>query len=270
MISYMGDDTIIPFVWVKAYEGGIGEKANDLDVDYYALDPVFGIDDIRLNPHFMYIKSNDASSWSETINSEALDLYLMGFSVDYTAENYSAWFTGIYESGTIEQVDGDDLGVAANLVAVGGSLNLDAMSIHAQTFYATGDEDPTDGSANDYYIPKGQVYYWAEIMGQGRINKGVSAGSPGAQVSNITAMNAGVDFHLDKLGLGMDIWTACLLEEDANGETNLGTEIDLYFSFQVLNDLKLEFIAAYLFAGKATGGGDENPIEIGTIMSIQY
>jgi len=279
IVRYVGNDMIIPFIWIKAYEGGMGEDANDYDFDYYGIDPSFTMGDIKLNPFFMYAKSEDASAWSATNSNEAVDVYFLGLSVDYAAEMFSAWFTGIYEGGTVTATDdatvwgdnaGEDLDVAASLVAAGGSFNLDALSIHAQAFYATGDDDTEDTDLNDYYVPKGRSYYWAEIMGYGLIDNSVSAGSPGDQVSNIMAFNVGVDVPLDKLTLTVDIWNASLVEDDANGDSDLGTEIDVLAAYQLLDDLKLQVVAAYLSAGDATGGGDENPTEVGAQFSLSF
>jgi len=41
-------------------------------------------------------------------------------------------------------------------------------------------------------------------------------------------------------------------------------------SYQVLDDLKLKVVAAYLSAGDATGGGDEDPIEVGAVLSLSF
>ena len=270
IVRYMGDDMIIPFIWIKAYEGGVGDDANDFDVDYYALDPLFIMGDININPHLMYIKSEDASAWSSTNNNEEVGVYLLGVSVDYAADNFSAWFTGLYEGGSADVVAGEDLDVAAGLVAAGGAYNMDSLSIHGQAFYATGDDDPTDDEANDFYVPNGQSYYWAEIMGYGTIDQAVSAGSPGDQISNIIAFNVGVDIPFDKLTLTVDIWNAQLVEDNAAGDTALGTEIDVAATYQVLDDLKLKVVAAYLAADDATGGGDEDPIEVGAVLSLSF
>ena len=268
IVRYVADDMVIPFIWIKAYEGGTGDEANDFDVDYYALDPVFSMGDLKINPHFLYAMSADGSAWSSTNANEAIGVYYLGVSVDYAADMFSAWFTGIYEAGTVDLTSGDSLDVAANLVALGGSFNLDALSIHAQAFYATGDDDSGDGDANDFYVPKGASYYWAEIMGYGSVDQAVSNGSSGDQITNITALNVGVDVPMDKLSLTVDIWNANLIEENDDGDTELGTEIDLAASYQLLDDLKLTVVAAYLSAGDATG--DENPTEVGAILSLSF
>ena len=270
IVRYVGDDMVIPFIWVKAYEGGTGDEANDFDVDYYGVDPVFNMGDLRINPHVLFVSSTDASAWSSTNANEEVSVYYLGVSVDYATDMFSAWFTGVYEAGTVDLTTGDDLDVAASLAAVGGSFNMDALSIHAQAFYASGDDDSDDGDANDFYFPKGASYYWAEIMGYGSIDQAVSAGSPADQITNITAFNIGVDVPFDKLSLTVDIWNANLVEDNAAGDNELGTEIDVAASYQLLDDLKLKVVAAYLSAGDATGGGDENPTELGAILSLSF
>jgi hypothetical protein len=271
VVRYLGDDMTIPFIWIKPYEGGTGDEFNDFDVDYFGVDPTFSMGDIKLNPFFMYVKSEDAQNWGSTTDNEGVDVYYLGLSVDYSADMFSAWFTGIYEGGTVDQISTDEeLNISATLAAVGGTFNMDAVSIHAQAFYATGDDDANDDEGTDFFVPKGQSYYWAEIMGYGLIDQDVSAGAPGDQIGNIMAVNVGVDIPLDKLSLTVDIWNANLVEDNAAGDADLGTELDVAASYQLLDDLKLQVVAAYLSAGDATGGGDENPTEVGAQISLSF
>ena len=121
-----------------------------------------------------------------------------------------------------------------------------------------------------FFVPAGQSYYWAEIMGMGVFDDKASAGSPGDAISNIIAFNVGVDFPMDKLTLSLDLWYAELAEDNAAGDTELGTEIDVAASYQLLEDLSLKVVAAYLSAGDATGGGDEDPVEVGAKLSLKF
>ena len=271
VVTYMGDDMEIPFFWIKAYEGYNDPTDpdlydNDFDVDYYGVDPTFSMGDIQLNPVLMYITSADAQNWAKTADYEALNLYYLGVNLDYAADIFSVWFTGIYQSGTLEELaSGDDVNVAAFLAAVGGVYNMDAFSVHAQAFYASGDDD-----ANTFMIPKGQSYYWAEIMGYGLIDEAVSDSAPGDQISNIMAFNVGVTVPLGKLTLMADLWNASLADDNASGDKDLGTEIDLAASYPLKENVKLQAVAAYLLAGDATGGGDENPTEVGVRLSLSF
>ncbi len=271
VVTYRADEMVIPFFWVKAYEGGPGDDANDFDVDYYGFDPTFSLGDIELNPFLMYIMSADAQAWASTADYEKLDIYYLGVSLDYAADMFSLWFTGIFEAGKKDEIaSGDEVTVAASLAAIGGSFNLDALSVHAEAIYASGDDDEGDNDATAFFVPKGQSYYWAEIMGYGLIDEDVSAGAPADQISNLMAFNVGVNVPLGKLSLMADIWYASLAEDNASGDKDLGTEIDLAAAYEIKENLKLQAVAAYLFAGDATGGGDENPTEVGAQISFSF
>ncbi|MBT8349680.1 MAG: hypothetical protein KJO26_00360, partial [Deltaproteobacteria bacterium] len=271
VVTYMHEDMNIPLFWVKAYEGGTGDDANDFDVDYYGVNPTFTLGDIQLNPVLIYIKSKDAQNWGSTVDFEALELYFLGVSLDYSQDMFSLWFTGIYEGGKKDELaSGDEQDVAASLAALGGSFDMDMLSVHAQTFYASGDDDADDNDATDFFVPKGQSYYWSEIMGYGLIDEVVSSGSPADAITNIMVFNIGVTVPLGKLALMFDIWNANLVEDNAAGDRALGTEFDLAASYQMKENLKLQAVAAYLAAGDATGGGDEDPMAVGAQISLSF
>jgi len=285
IVRLVTDDMVIPFVWMKVFEGGYGEDANDLDLDYYGVDPSFNMGDMKLNPFILLATSagggevnadNEWTGYGNGVGWDALSVYYLGVNVDYNADMFSAWLTGIYSAGSVDVADDyqaaygtDSFDVAAYLFAFGGAVNLDAVSVHGQLFYATGDDDDlSDDEASNFFVPAGQSYYWAEIMGFGSFDDQVSNGSPGDAISNVMAFNVGVDLPMDKLTLSVDLWNASLLEEDANGDTALGTEIDVAASYQLLDDLKMKVVAAYLAAGDATG--DENPTELGAVLSLSF
>ncbi len=110
-------------------------------------------------------------------------------------------------------------------------------------------------------------------MGYGTFDWDVSANSPADHITNILAANLGVSFQaMDKLTLGADVWYAKLAEEDSNGEDVLGTEVDLSASYELVENLSLDVVAAYLFAGDATycGDDDANPYELGAMLSLSF
>ena len=278
---------VIPVIWIKAYEGGYGDDANDMDFDYYGIDPFFTVGEFQLNPFFMYMYSkgggevdglNGWTGWDDVTGLDEVNVYYLGLNVDYNADMFSAWLSAIYSGGEIDVADQyqallgtDNFDVEAYLVAAGGTVNFDSLSVHGQAFYATGDDDGLDDDeAAAFFVPAGQSYYWAEIMGLGVFDDQVSAGSPGDAISNIIAFNVGVDFPMDKLTLSLDLWYAELAEDNAAGDTELGTEIDVAASYQLLEDLSLKVVAAYLSAGDATGGGDEDPVEVGAKLSLKF
>lgn len=274
--TYKGEGFELPIIWIKPYEGGMGKDANDQDVDYYALKPRFNLSDtMTLTPVLLYVTSEDASAWHP--GNEKTSVYFVAFDLDMSFDRLSLWFTGIYESGDVDMTAAAQavagtpasIDIAATLLALGATFNMGALDIHGQLFTATGDTDLTDADAEAFYVPGGQSYYWAEIMGMGTFDNQASHGSPGNAISNIMAANIGIGSKVtDNLKLTADLWYAVLVEEDAAGNDDLGTEFDLKLTYKLLDNMNLDLVAAYLSAGDSTG--DEDPLEIGTRLSFSF
>jgi hypothetical protein len=173
---------------------------------------------------------------------------------------------------------GDDVDIAAFLVALGGGATFGMFETHGEIFYATGD-DETDDEHKDFTVPAGQSYYWAEIMGYGTFDDQVSNGSPADQISDILAIGIGGSVSpMEKLTLGLDIWYAQLAEDKQDGadvDNDLGTEVDFTVKYGLMEDLDLKVVAAYLFAGEGTdptADNDDtvNPFELGAQISLSF
>jgi hypothetical protein len=249
-------DISVPFYWIKINEGGIGPDKNDDDRDAFVIAPVFKAGAMEVNPFVMYVAQ------------ESTDLagYNVGLNLDAALDNVSAWFTGIYQGGDVN----DDVSFKSYLVALGGGVNAGGLDIHGQMFYASGDDNDADDDHEAFAdLTGGQSYYWAEIMGYGVFDEQVSSNSCADKISDIMAFNIGASMSpVEKLTVGADIWYAMLAEDDAAGEDYLGTELDLTASYKVIDNLTLDVVAAYLFAGDATG--EEDPMELGAQLSLSF
>jgi hypothetical protein len=301
VVTYEGEAVSIPIYWMRAYEGGNDDMTQD--ADYFAIDPTFTLADmLDVNPYFMYIHSDNGSDFfsdaevgerlfpedpavAAFFNSviDDVDLYYVGLDLDAKLDFGTLWFTGIYQGGELE-----DLDVSAYLAAVGGTFDLGPANIHAEGFYASGDagRDPDDDSdLNTYFVPEGQSYYWAEIMGLGEFDARTangftqSAGSPGDAIGNIWAVNlGGTVMPTEKLSCTLDLWYAQLVEENAFDEDELGFEVDLKLNYKLMENLDLMVVGAYLFADDATinptaTGEDTNeddPWEVGTALTLKF
>jgi len=286
VVSFNGGGVSIPLIWMKPYEGGMGQDANDLDVDYYGISPVINIgENISINPFGLLAFSNDASAWGKTasingIATDELSLWYAGLNFDAKFDMFSLWATGIYQGGDVDLVNNTSVDFAAWLAAVGFDMDMNWGGVHGQFFYATG-EDSTEEDWEKFWVPAGQSYYWAEIMGLGKLGDvsfaQVSRNAPGDQIGNIMAGNFGVTVKpADKLKITLDAWYAALAEDiNVNGsdENYLGTEIDLVFTYELVKGLNLDIIGAYLFAGEVTTMDDvdeADPYEIGTRLSLSF
>lgn len=252
------------FMFAKVDETGanIGD-----DTAFYSLMHTIATDTFSITPELTYVDTPDSSY-----------AYFLALNADVNLGAASVWTSLIYEGGEEDATDRD---ISAYLVALGGSFGVsDALSIHGQAFYASGDDNATDddiegfGTINNAgdFMP-GNSYYWSEIMGFGTFDDVGSANAPEDNISNITAFNLGTTFNAsEKLALTADLWYAMLAEDNAAGEDTLGTEVDLKATYQLIDGLKLDVIAAYLFADDATykGADDEDPYEFGAQLTLSF
>jgi len=291
-LRFKNDMLTLPFRWFRGYEGSPGNGRNKYDADILSFNPVFTVaESWMIKPMFVYVYSKDASEalaqGKASIENpggflddgQNMKIYYLGASVDGTIGPAGLWFTGIYQGGTVEDVPGaggDDIDISAYLLAGGGSVALGPANIHTQAFYASGDgaSDP-DGDIDSFLGTSGQSYYWSEIMGYGIMDQQASAGSPNEKISNVWAANIGASIKpFDKLTITGDLWYAEKVQDDPiTDETELGTEVDLVITYQLVEGMKVDLIGAYLFAGDATstdGNNDEDPYEIGSRFSISF
>lgn len=276
IVSYDMKDVKIPVIWIKANEGGpginaAGDKLNDEDIDVYALSPEIKVGKaVMINPLFAYQKQESTNS----------DIYNFGLNADYKADKFGAWFTGIYQNGTILSGTAD-VDLASYLVAAGADYTIDKLNLNAQGFFASGDDDATDDEVNAYCgfanaggkTLAGQDYHWAEIMGGGIFDSNVSNGIANYGyngITNITAVKIGASYKaMDKLTVYGDVWYAMLSEVATGQDDELGTEIDLRARYMLFENLALDVVGAYLVAGDATNK-DDNPYEIGTQLELKF
>ncbi|MDM8554942.1 hypothetical protein QUF75_09455 [Desulfococcaceae bacterium HSG7] len=277
-------NTTLPLMYVKKYEGGFGKDAGDADVDMFAVAPAIKLGDaFTLKPTLAYVASSDLSSYDGDRNKFGLaadageielDLWALSLGFDGSAGPVSFGLMGIYEFGSIDVNNaGDD--ISAWLWAVNASFNVtDTANVHFETFYGSGDGDDDD-DWEAFVNPKGASYYWSEIMGYGTFDANASNGSPGDQITNIWAINLGSGVTVaEKLKLAFDVWYARLAGDDVFDNTyeddsdSLGTEVDFKATYPLIDNLNLDFVAAYLFADDATGS--EDPWEMGTRLSLSF
>jgi hypothetical protein len=296
IINYKGEMFEVPFLWIHAFEGDNFNSAvldeNDKDADYYGIFPKFKVGDMfSLNPYFLYIYSKDASGWSRLAaadpalqgNIDDYKAWYLGIDADADFGPGSAWLTFIYQGGDVgfKETSGN-LDFGGWLGAIGGAFDIGIWDIHGQGFYATGDKDKNDTDLEAFFIPAGQSYYWSEIMGLGIFDNQASNNAPGDKITNVWALNLGTTVKpMDKLKVTLDAWYAQLVEDILVGdnlanlseENELGFELDLVVTYEVIQNLNLDLVGAYLWAGDATtekAPSDANPWELGARLSLAF
>jgi hypothetical protein len=303
------DNFVLAGSWLKNFEGGEGDGENE-DLDTYTLTGAFWFNEnISLKPSLSYAYTDELNAGlapallagASPITALFLspenhgDAYLLSYGADFdmTFEKWGMWVTAYGQVGEVEDanfdLDGDgttdeteDLDIEAFLVAAGGNVSfgevgfLGDFGLHGETFYASGDDDPTDDDIEGVISPFGS-YYWSEIMGFGIFDNTASANSPADKITNIWAVNLGVDMKpMDKLKIAVDWWYAELVEDDQTlvEEDVLGHEVDLRITYELVEGLNLDVVGAYLFADDATAAAvrdnEEDPYEFGAQLSLSF
>ena len=244
--------------------------------DVYYLSPSINMGRLSVNPYFIYQIKTDGET---ALNNEQRTLlpptsmektlpentYFLGVDLDARINMASAWFTGIYEKGT-------DTGKSrrAYLFAAGGGVDMGHTGLHGQALYAVGKD--TDDADNSFFSgTQYGSYDWSTILG------GSTMATPSADpLSNIMALNFGASHKpVNNVTVKADIWYALLAEPGMDDSTrkkkpdNLGTEIDVTISYEVIDGLNLDVMAAYLITGDAMAN-EENPVELGTRLSLDF
>ncbi len=303
------DNFVLAGSWLKNFEGGEGDGENE-DLDTYTVTGAFWFNEN------ISIKPSVSTAYSDELNGAVLanllkvgdyddgqafpafdftedygQAYLVTYGVDFdmTFDKWGLWLTAFGQTGEVEDViftDGsdDDVDVEAYLFAIGGNVGfgevgfLGDFGLHGEFFYASGDDDLDDDDYEAVVNPFGS-YYWSEIMGFGIFDNRQSAGSPDDNISNIMAFNLGVDMKpMDKLKIAVDLWYAELVEDEQrlNEEDELGTELDLLITYELVEGLNLDIVGAYLWADDATaeagpdGDNEEDPYEYGVRLSLSF
>ena len=267
-------DLLIPFAWLTHKN----QKDNGGDVAYLALYPYFPVGGMSFNPYLVY-------GWANGSNTDAggdFAPFWLGIDFDIKSDKFSLWASGIYSGGSGQVASPVDplLEAADNkgyLLAAGIDFSFGAAGLWVDFMYATGD-DGTDAANNDAFNKTpGTSYYWSEILGMGIFDNDSVSGSPKDVISNLLAVGVGLDLKTgDKLKWNFDLWYAALNEPDPiTLQDDLGIELDIILNYNLMENLNLDLVFAYLAAGDAVststpGKNQEDPIEVGARLSFSF
>jgi hypothetical protein len=291
------DNFVLAGSWLKNFEGGPGGGNNE-DIDAYTLSGAFWFsENISIKPSLSYARSSELNTvaglgllanvpgtantvppWGE------IELYTYGFDFDASFDNFGIWATLVGQNGSAEQnTPGiSDLDLKGWLAAIGGNVSLGMFDVHGEFIYTPGDDRPLDSDIDTFFCPNGS-YYWSEIMGFGIFDNSNPVNTPGDKIQNVMAVNLGTSIKpMDKLKVAVDLWYA-KLDEDIifinpvtglpSGEDELGTELDVVVTYQLVEGLNLDLVGAYLWAGDAVslnGNNNEDPYEFGARLSLSF
>lgn len=277
-------DTIsLPIIWVKAFDEGTAAGMNNKtsDVDYYAIAPVISVSEgITVSPYFMWVTSDhmDASDYYTGVAADTngdYDAYYLGVDVDAAFGPIDVFFTGIMESGTFsmdEDTDDDDYTLSGYVVNLGGSYTMDTFDVSAEFRLSTGDDFDTNDEYEGFSVIEGSgAKSWSFILGDEDIGHG--AGNVGDTNLVVASVGCGVK-PTDKVSLNADVYYAIQAHHWSDESEDYGVEVNLDAGFKLVDNVSLNLLAAYLFAGEAYTGGEveneANPYEMGASLKIKF
>jgi hypothetical protein len=232
-----------------------------------------------------------ASGAGVRVPATKVDLWSAGVEYDGKIGIFDLGATGIFQFGDIKFFNVENVDAKGYLFDLFGGVNLGPANIHAKGIYASGKKhDDTSTEINQFitFGPKtdwGTSYYWAEIMGAGIIDNTVPSGAPGDKISNVWIGNLGASYKLlADLNFVADLWYARHAEDvqiatpasaPYQYSSDLGWELDLVATYTIVDNLKLDLIGAYLWAGdcitrSVDPNGSANPIELAAQLSLSF
>ncbi|MCF8067264.1 MAG: hypothetical protein K9L30_01635 [Desulfobacterales bacterium] len=287
---------------------GGGTNADLGDMDQYYLIYKWAGEEMAFEPFIMYqqgkgnTQKNATASWAQGgypsvwAGQGGYDTTYFGFDWDWNVESdvaFGLWATGIYETGEMEMVtwlndySGRDMDMTGYLAAFGGNYFVAAgdmdIELHGQFVYASGDDPATLDEYEGFIAPTGASYYWAEVLGYGR-NDFIDYGWQGAYaydgdnqemsngmgyITNQMIFGIGASTYLTpKIQTGLDLWYVMLPEDDSAGNNDIGTEVDAFVTYELVDECFLTLVGGYVFTGDAiyAGADQENMYEVSLII----
>jgi hypothetical protein len=287
-------------------------SASDYDVDAWIFYPsLFLTKDHVFKPHVAYMKTENISrAAAKNVNftgegssmympgATKVDLWTAGLEYDGKYDIFDFGASAIFQFGDVTVPaamygNHDKLNNKGMLFDIFGGVNLGPANLHLKGIWSSGNkatEDPkVSGDLKGFITPGakdnwGASYYWAEIMGDGIFDNQTPAGAPGDKISNVYIYNFGATYKLlQDLKFAADLWYARRAEDvqiaspyaTKKYSSDLGTEIDLVATYTIVDNLKLDLVGAYLWAGDAITKvvdpyGANNPYELGAQLSLAF
>jgi hypothetical protein len=285
-VSYRGADNFIPAFWMFRLNNGDKESGNDgEDTDQYT-----GLVNIKMNnmqivPSISYLYANSGAYAGGTAG-EALGIYILGIDFNMKTDMFDIVAAAGYEGGSID----DTTDIAAYMFNLKAKLKMGKFGIRGEVLYTTGEEvdslGNTSGDFDGWTYPEqnstGANYSTAEFYRKGKdwtkvpngpAAPGYNNAPNGNAVENRMEFGLGVDFAISKAWkVSFDWWNLNLAEDAANGNKDVGNELDLVATWGIMKNLNLDLIGAYLIVGDAIKPvtNDENAYELSSRLRLSF
>jgi hypothetical protein len=220
---------------------------------------------------------------------EPLDIYVLGLRWDGKFGNWDIYAFGAYQTG-----DHDNVDLSAYAGEVKASVKLGQWGAWGRFMYASGDDDVTDNDIEGWYTPgmrQGSVSDWSQLWGHGAFDRNAPDGAHTKEITDLMAFGLGAWYNFSKAWTGKFSWWNINFAEDgpnsqqANGlprqgsvargngtDKSIGNEFDVWFTYNVMKNMKLHMLFAYLVMGDAIEPttNSQDPWELGAQLEIRW
>lgn len=228
-------------------------------------------------------KLNDDMAWGlntiikrdKTVADDALlDLWFMPFfTFGMDALSADAMFALSYGSYAKQAPGGKDVSNMGMALALDASYDMKEMGVPGINFlYASGDDGTDPESTTQFNTISNYYMNGLEYFGTGA-HDGVNGGWFDANNGGKGLMSVVFKYSYpvnEKLEAKFAAGMLNSIEESSNGETAMGTEIDLGMNYKMFEKYTVKLVGAFVMPGEYFGPDPDSVYELSSVLSVEF
>jgi hypothetical protein len=190
------------------------------------------------------------------------DIYTLGTDGSFTTPtdsgNFFVNWDLMYQGGDVDN-DTNDEDISAYFIHADAGVNIDRVRLTYTGWYASGDDDPTDGDRENFTATDVDTFDSIIFFEGGYTDDNYFTEAPYILNYGMIFNKIAADYKAtEKTTFGGAVIYAMTAEDLPNGEDTLGTEVDAYVSHKLYPNVELALNAGYLFSDDGMGYWGEN------------
>jgi hypothetical protein len=306
------DPVNIQFGYIAGQNNDVTSTRDNIDDGFLSVDYTYGPFAATLvgfyqDGHDVIPVSGSKAGPYKFVDTHDNQLFDLGLALTYKQAMFDVYLNYVQNLGSYDDVSLADKSVdyRGYMVEAGANFNFSPFTFTVGGFVTSGDTTPTNDTNDAFSYPVGKSHYWSELLGLGYLDQAIggdylnparvipkdprtaqqladenkgdfnAADSP----SNLWTVTAGVSWQaLEKTKLTATYYYVGT-EKDVLANLNTGTksnsignEIDFYVDQEVVDNLNLKLVGAYLFTGNAYTifPDDDDAYELGAVLQWKF
>lgn len=180
--------------------------------------------------------------------NDQYNIYTLGVDGGLTSGNLFVNWDAIYQGGTIEKGGPvNSMDVSGFLVHGDVGMNIDRLRLTYTGWYASGDDNPNDDKIDNFMSTDVDRFDSVVFFEGGYTDDNYFTEAPYILDKGLILNKVAADYKAtEKTSVGGALLYLMTAEDLANGESNLGTEIDAYVSHKLYPNVEVALNAGYL------------------------